>query len=206
MRVMYVEDDPRDVELLTHTLQADELGAQLDTADSIAGARTMLETAGPDYSPYDILLTNEGLPDGSGLSLVPIVRDRGLPMAVVVLTSSGMGEAAVTALRSGANDFIVKRGDYLQRLPAVMRNAIARQAAEQVKRASPLKILYETRSILDLEQMLRHFARFAPHIHFEVVQSALEAVSKHDQPGNHGGRSLLRRSALGQSSRGNQRR
>ena len=100
-------------------------------------------------------------------------------MAVVVLTSSGMGEAAVTALRSGANDFIVKRGDYLQRLPAVMRNAIARQAAEQVKRASPLKILYETRSILDLEQMLRHFARFAPHIHFEVVQSALEAVSKH---------------------------
>ena len=117
MRVMYVEDDPRAIDLFSEALRAAEPEVRIETAGSVADARTMLESAGPDYSPYDILLADVGLPDGSGLSLVPFVRDRMLPMAVVVLTSPGGEEAAVAALQSGANDFMVKRGDYLQRLP-----------------------------------------------------------------------------------------
>ncbi|MGA2615141.1 MAG: response regulator [Spirochaetia bacterium] len=176
MRVMYVADDPLDVELLSQALQEAEPGVQIDTAGSLADARTMLEAADPDYSPYDVLLADVGLPDGSGLSLVPLVRDRHLPIAVVVLTSSGGEEAAVAALRSGANDFMVKRGDYLQRLPAVIQDALTRQAVEQIQRTNPLRLLYATASSPDLEQMLRQFSRFAPHIHLEVVRSALDVM------------------------------
>ncbi len=176
MRVMYVEDDPRAIDLFSEALRAAEPEVRIETAGSVADARTMLESAGPDYSPYDILLADVGLPDGSGLSLVPFVRDRMLPMAVVVLTSSGGEEAAVAALQSGANDFMVKRGDYLQRLPAMMRDAISRQSVEEVRRASPLAVLYATTSSGDFQQMLRHFSRFAPHIHVRAARSALEVI------------------------------
>ncbi len=71
---------------------------------------------------------------------------------------------------------MVKRGDYLQRLPAVIQDAVSRQAVERVRRTSPLRLLYATGSRVDGEAMLRHFSRFAPHIRLEVVRSALDIV------------------------------
>ena len=182
MRVMYVEDDPRDIDLLFQVLQADDPGVEMRTAGSVADARIMLEAADPDYSPYDVLVADIGLPDGSGLSLVPLIRDRELPMAVVILTATGGEETAIAALRSGANDFLVKRGDYLQRLPAVMREAVSRQAVERVKRASPLRVLYATNNPRDVQPMMRHFQRFTPHIHLEIVQSPLDVVWRLSSP------------------------
>ncbi|HYW82007.1 MAG TPA: PAS domain S-box protein, partial [Spirochaetia bacterium] len=173
---MYVESDPRDIERLSQALQAADPGVQIETAGSVAEARSKLDSADRDHSPYDILLANVGLPDGSGLSLVPLVRERELPMAVVVLTSSGSEEAAIAALRSGANDFVVKSGDYLQRLPTVMRDALSRQAGEQVRRATTLRVLYATSGGADV--MLRHFQRFAPHLHLETVQKPLDVMWK----------------------------
>ncbi|HUI69978.1 MAG TPA: response regulator, partial [Spirochaetia bacterium] len=122
--------------------------------------------------------TDVGLPDGSGLSLVPFVRERELPMAVVVLTTSGGEESAIAALRSGANDFVVKTGDYVQRLPSVMRDALSRQAGQQGLRASPLRILYATENDNDLEAMLRYFQRFAPHLRLDSVKKPLDVVWK----------------------------
>jgi two-component system cell cycle sensor histidine kinase/response regulator CckA len=186
MRVMYVEDDPHDVELLSLALQGSDPGVEIQAAASIADARTMLEAAGPDYSPYDVLLADMTLPDGSGLSLVPLVRDRGLPMAVVILTAASGEETEVAALRSGANDFLVKRGDYLQRLPAVLRDAVSRQTVEQVKRASLLRVLYATRDRSSFERVLIHFQRSAPSIHVENVASPLDVVWRISGPPSAG--------------------
>jgi PAS domain S-box-containing protein len=186
MRVMYVEDDPRDVDLLSQALLSADPTTEIKTAGSIADAYAMLESAGPDYSPYDILLADVSLPDGSGLSLVPLVRERELPMAVVVLTATGGEETAVAALRSGANDFLVKRGDYLQRLPAVMHDAVSRQAVERVKRASPLQVLYATDQPPNLQRMVKHFQLYSPHIHVKVVLSPLELVWSISGPPSRG--------------------
>jgi DNA-binding NtrC family response regulator len=160
MRVIYVEDDSQDIKLLSLALKEAEPEVQIETASTVAEAVTMLESASPEYSPYDILLADIGLPDGSGLSLVPLIRDRGLPMAVVVLTATAGEETAVAALRSGANDFVVKRGDYLQRLPGVIHDAMSRQAVEQAKRASPIRVLYAMGPASDLERLVRHLQRF----------------------------------------------
>jgi len=178
MRVMYVEDDPRDVELLSQALQASDPDVEIQTAGNLADARSLLDEAGPDYSPFDILLTDLALPDGSGLSLLPMVRDRRLPMAVVILTATGGEETAVAALRSGANDFMVKRGDYLQRLPAVLRDAVSRQIAEQVKLASPLRVLYATSDTAGMDRMVKHFQRFAPHVQLVRVAGLPDVVSE----------------------------
>jgi PAS domain S-box-containing protein len=65
------------------------------------------------------------LPDGTGLDLLQQVRERKAPPAVVLVTGQGDQEVAVTALKSGAADYLVKQSDYLHRLPVVISNAIA---------------------------------------------------------------------------------
>ena len=186
MRVMYVEDDPHDVELLSQALQASDPGVEIQTAGNLADARSLLDAAGPDYSPFDILLADLALPDGSGLSLVPIVRDRKLPMAVVILTATGGEETAVAALKSGANDFLVKSGDYLQRLPAVLREAVSRQTAEQEKLASPLRVLFATGDSTSLDVMVKHLQASAPYIQVERVASPLDVVWRISGPPSDG--------------------
>src|SRR6185503_19087657 len=73
----------------------------------------------------DLVLSDLRLPDGTGLDLLQQVRARKSPPAVVLVTGQGDQEVAVTALKSGAADYLVKQSDYLHRLPVVISNAIA---------------------------------------------------------------------------------
>ena len=122
MKILYVEDEIAHV-ILTERVLEESLhrGFELIHAETIASALTLLD-ADPDI---DLILTDLRLPDGTGLELLQKVRERNSPPAVVLVTGQGDQEVAVTALKSGAADYLVKQSDYLHRLPVVISNAIA---------------------------------------------------------------------------------
>ena len=122
MKILYVEDEPAHVELTQRTLD-DNLPGRfvLYQVDSLQGALKMLERE-PDI---DLVLTDLRLPDGSGLDLLKKVKEMQPAPAVVLVTGQGDEKIAVTALKTGASDYLVKEGDYLHRLPAALSNAIA---------------------------------------------------------------------------------
>ena len=122
MKILYVEDEIAHV-ILTERVLEENLrhGFELIHAETIASALTLLDTD-PDI---DLILTDLRLPDGTGLELLQKVRQRNSPPAVVLVTGQGDQEVAVTALKSGAADYLVKQSDYLHRLPVVISNAIA---------------------------------------------------------------------------------
>lgn len=122
MKILYVEDEPAHVELTQRTLD-DNLPGRfvLYHVDSLRGALKMLERE-PDI---DLVLTDLRLPDGSGLDLLKKVKELQPAPAVVLVTGQGDEKIAVTALKTGASDYLVKEGDYLHRLPAALTNAIA---------------------------------------------------------------------------------
>ena len=130
MKILYVEDEPAHVELTQRTLD-DNLPGRfvLYHVDSLRGALQMLERE-PDI---DLVLTDLRLPDGSGLDLLTKVKQLQPTPAVVLVTGQGDEQVAVTALKTGASDYLVKEGDYLHRLPAALTNAVAqnRLAREQ---------------------------------------------------------------------------
>src|SRR5215510_10086879 len=147
MKILYVEDELAHVELTERTLE-DNLKDRfvLYHVDSLRGALKMLETQ-PDI---DLVLTDLRLPDGSGLDLLNKVK--GLPHApaVVLVTGQGDQQVAVTALKSGAADYLVKEGDYLHRLPAALKNAVAQN---QLAREQAALRAAEQRFRILVEQM-----------------------------------------------------
>jgi DNA-binding response OmpR family regulator len=131
-----------------------------------------------ESAPCDLVLTDLNLPDGSGLQLVTEIRERSLPLAVVVLTGADVAETTVAALKSGADDFLLKRDGYLKRLPRVLETALARFQAEAVRRARPLQVLYAEDNAIDIDLTRRHLARYAPNIRQDVVCGVPELLHR----------------------------
>lgn len=73
-------------------------------ADCIASAMALIEE-----SPH-LFLLDLGLPDGSGLDLIPIIRTR-CKAHVLVVTSFGDRETVVRALQAGADGYLLKDSD-----------------------------------------------------------------------------------------------
>ena len=174
LRVLHVEDNPVDADLTRRQLARQDLDIVLEQVVNLGEARARLD----DPGRYDVLLADLKLPDGSGLELLAEIRERGLPLAVVVLTGSGDEEAAITALKAGADDYLSKRNEAYERLPAVLRHAVGRFRADYARRARPLRVLYAEHSLADIDLTQRHLARCAPHIRLTVVNSALEALDR----------------------------
>lgn len=122
MKILYVEDEIAHVVLTERVLEENlNHGFKLIHAETISAALNFLN-AEPDI---DLILSDLRLPDGSGLDLLQKVRERSSSPPVVLVTGQGDQEVAVTALKSGAADYLVKQSDYLHRLPVVISNAIA---------------------------------------------------------------------------------
>ncbi len=174
MRVLYVEDNPLDSDLLFRELARHAPDYQVDVVPTLHEARACLARD----AAYDLVLVDLRLPDGSGLDLLNEIREQALPMAIVVLTGSGDEEAAIAALKAGADDYLIKREDYLARLPHALDVALNHFRAETARKARSLHVLYAEHNAADIDLTRRHLARHASHIQLEVVHSADDVLER----------------------------
>ncbi len=179
MRILFVEDNSTDADLVRRALVSSGVGAP-DVATTLADARQMLAEAGR----YDLVLTDLGLPDGNGIDLVLELRAQASRLAIVVLTSAGDEQLVLAALRAGADDYLAKTIDYCERLPATLAAALLRSKADHERRARRLRVLYAEHSACDVDLTRRHFDRHAPHILLDVVDSMAGVMQRfpRDQP------------------------
>lgn len=145
VRILYLEDDPADAELVQATLDAAGMACQVTRVETCEEFRRALAEGG-----YDIVLADYTLPAYDGMSALQRARELS-PVVPFIFVSGTMGEnAAIEALTGGATDYVLKHR--LSRLaPAVKRalreaeNSRERQRAEQALRESEkrFRLLYE---------------------------------------------------------------
>ena len=174
MRLLYVEDNPVDVDLVRRALRDRLSHWQVQVADDLAQARLRIASE----APFDLLLIDLGLPDGSGLDLVRELREQALPVALVALTGQGDQDLAVAALKAGANDYLVKTASYGDRLPTTLLAAVQRFAAQQSLQQRGLRVLYAEPHALDADLTRRHLERYAPHIRVEMVVDSFNLLAR----------------------------
>jgi len=116
-QTVLVIDDERDIrELLTITLGRMDL--KVDAVGTVAEARRSLGD-----KAYDLCFTDMRLPDGSGHEILEHIAANHPEMPVAMITAYGNVDAAVTALKAGAFDFVPKPVD-IQMLRQLVRTAL----------------------------------------------------------------------------------
>ena len=187
MRILYVEDNHGDADLATRQLVKAAPHFQLETVATLSEAVARLERL--DAEPLDLVLTDVHLPDGDGLTLLAQIRAQALPLAVVVITGTGDEETAVAALKAGADDYVVKRKDYLGRLPLTLESALHHYRASTTQHMRPLRVLYAEHDPKDVDLTCRHFSKHANHIRIDVVSTGPEVLRRFQI--EHGGYDAL---------------
>jgi PAS domain S-box-containing protein len=174
VKVLYVEDNPLDIDLTRRELQKNAPQIVLDVVPSYREAMGRLRN-NPDY---DLMLTDLRLPDGGGFALLSFVRERDLPMAVVVITGQGDEDTAVAVMKAGADSFIVKRQNYLDQLALTLEGVFKSYQEEIARRPRLLRVLYMDQTFVENEQTRRLFASHAQHIQLEVVFTVPELIQR----------------------------
>jgi YesN/AraC family two-component response regulator len=88
----------------------------------------------------DLLLTDVNLPDGDGMTLLPILHLHQPQAQAIVITGAASMDGAIVAMREGASDFVPKPftgGDLIERVKLALAKAAAATKAE--KRLSRLR-------------------------------------------------------------------
>ena len=141
LRILSIEDDPKDAELIQAQLEAEEFVCEVTRVDTQEALLASLERGG-----MDLILADYTLPSFDGLSALKLAI-KACPNVPFIFVSGVVGEEfATNALKRGAHDYILKRN--LTRLPTAVDRALSearvrtdRQRAESALSAS------ETRSM-----------------------------------------------------------
>jgi len=178
MKVLYVEDDPIDADLVRREFRSKASHFELDRVGTHSEAVAKLDACTASNPAWDVVLADVHLPDGTGLDLIMKIRELGLQIPVVVITGTGTEETAVAALKAGASDYVVKKGDFLARLPMILEKAQSRYRREIARFSQPIRVLYAEHNAGDIDMTRRHLARQAPYIRLDVVNTAEEVLQR----------------------------
>jgi two-component system response regulator HydG len=119
-QILLVDDEVSMRRILAAILGED--GHVVVQATGVSEARRLLATG-----PFDLVITDQKMPDGEGLSLVGSAREADPALPVVIVTAFATVELAVAALKEGAFDFITKPF-IAETVRAVVRRASERSA------------------------------------------------------------------------------
>lgn len=148
-----VIDDERDIrELLTLTLGRMDL--VVETAATVGEARQRL-----GERHYALCFTDMRLPDGSGQEIVELIAAQYPETPVAMITAYGNVDAAVTALKAGAFDFVSKPVDIsvLRRLVQTALKLSEEKRADQT--ASSSKLIGDSQAMSELRATIGKVAR-----------------------------------------------
>jgi signal transduction histidine kinase len=115
LRALLIEDCEADAELLLHELRDGGYEVAALRVDTAAGTRAALQA-----QTWDVVLSDYSMPAFSGPAALAIVREMGLDLPFMIVSGTIGEETAVSALKAGACDFLVK-GRLARLLPALDR-------------------------------------------------------------------------------------
>lgn len=137
LHVLLIEDDPATRDNLRDILELDD-----HRVEGVGSAAEAL--AWRDWSSISAIILDRRLPDATADDLLPRLRAAAPLAAVIVVTGYADLQGAISALRQGATDYILKPIEADELRARLRRLAEARRAESELKRQAEL-----IRSLLD---------------------------------------------------------
>ncbi|HXC05913.1 MAG TPA: SpoIIE family protein phosphatase [Bacteroidia bacterium] len=125
-KILLLEDCLSDVILLQRVLIKSDINCVLQVVDTENDFVEKLDKFKPD-----VVLSDHALPSFNSMEALEHVRSRGLDIPFILVTGTVSEEFAVTCMKAGADDYILK--DRLYRLPVSIQTALARKRISKEK-------------------------------------------------------------------------
>jgi two-component system, NtrC family, response regulator PilR len=155
VKLLLVEDEPGLRQMLEILFRREGYSVV-----SAPGCKAALDAIASAPQPFPAIVSDLSMPDGSGLDVLAAAKGRSASTEVILVTAHSTIENALSAMRSGAYDFVAKPFEAAE-LAALVGKAIEKQAIvvenqrlrAQISRISSAEVLGKSlamRKVLDL--------------------------------------------------------
>jgi PAS domain S-box-containing protein len=156
LRILSLEDDPRDTELIQGLLEAEGIACEVTRVDTQPAFQASLEG-----DRIDLILADYTLPSFDGLLALKLAMSACPDVPFIFVTGTLGEEVAIEALKIGATDYVLKTR--LSRLvPSVLR--ALREADERAERKRAEEALRRNEAYSTEAQTLSHTGSFGWHV------------------------------------------
>ena len=124
LSVLMVEDSDADAELLVRALRRADFEPTVQVVKTLGEMQAALKERA-----WDLVLADWVLPDFSGLEALELYRRFGLKVPFIIVSGRIGEEAAVEAMRSGADDYVLK--DRWETLGPAVQRAMAKRPSSR---------------------------------------------------------------------------
>jgi len=152
-RILVVDDDAPLRRALPHLLASE--GRSFDDCASVAETIARLHD-----TQYDLILLDYRLPDGTGLAVLDWLASRRRSEAVIMISGEDAIDAAIGALRRGADDF-VRKPYHVAQLQRAVQGALHKTALERANQAM-------SRRLRASERLHRYLVESSPDLIFTL--------------------------------------
>jgi PAS domain S-box-containing protein len=152
LRILHLEDDPRDAELIQDTLETDGIRCSVQRVETEADFVASLQKG-----EFDLILADYTLPSFDGLSAMHIARQNWPHLPFIFVSGTLDEEIAIEALNIGATDYVYKTR--LSRIVPSVQRAL-REAAEKTELRHAEEALRRSEAYLAEAQKLSHTGSF----------------------------------------------
>lgn len=127
IKILHLEDEDSDAELVTRLLRKSNIDCEVMTVNTKSEYQSALQ----DFHP-EIVLSDHGLPAFNSIEALEILRNSGMDIPFILVTGAVSEEFGVTAIMKGVDDYILK--DRLHRLPIAVVNALEKYRIERERK------------------------------------------------------------------------
>ncbi len=132
LNVLYIEWNKPDIDFTIRHMKKYAPQIQIENVAIASDALQLLPDSPNESCPYDVILMDYRMPGLNAIDTIKAIREeKQLTIPIVLVTGHGNEEVAVQALKLGADEYLVKRENYLYRLPSLLLSAYHRYELEQ---------------------------------------------------------------------------
>ncbi len=131
LKLLVIDDDEVDRMHLNRAIRGSEFDCEFTECEDPSEATSLLQ-----QTDYDCIFLDYLLPGDTGLSLLKKIRNQGINIPIVIITSQGSESIAVELMKAGASDYIIKNEINSHSIGQTLRNMLRMHAAEKERAAA----------------------------------------------------------------------
>lgn len=156
LKILVLEDVEDDVGLIERELRKGGLTFETNRVDN----RPEFVEALRDYQA-DVILSDHSLPQFNSFEALKLCRRSGITIPFILVTGSVSEEFAVTCLKEGADDYVLKSN--LIRLPNAIVNSIKQKQLENERKKSDQALREQNEELVKINRELDSFVYSVSH-------------------------------------------